>query len=144
MSGVGWIGAAGGGIENSGAGAGGVGGGGEVTDAFGGGGNGEVAGDADALALELDVGEEERLVFDDGTGKRAAEHVPTEGGAGCGEEVARVELFVAKVFVGAAVEIVGAGAGGHGNSAAAGVAEFGGIDALVDLDFLDSFNGGIK
>ncbi len=134
----------GGRVVDAGEGAGGVGGFREIAGALEVGGHGEVADNADALALEFDVGEEEGLVLNDGAAEQAAEHVPAQRGLVRREEAAGVEFVVAQVFVDAAGELIGPGAGGHHDDAAGGVAVLGGVGALLNADFLDRFDRGIE
>ena len=111
--------------------------------------------DAARDARPLVVGEEERLVLDDGSAEVGAELVLVvrelgEGlKAALGAEVlvevgVRVELLVAVVVVGRAVERVGARLRGHGDGRPRGAPVLRGVGARDDLELLDRVDRGTR
>ena len=122
----------------------------EVPGALEGGGNGE-GGDGAIAAAGAFVGEEkEGFVLDDRAAEGTAVDVVAERGFGLfavddgGEEVGRVELFVADVFEQGAVERVGTALGGGDDDAAVGAAVFGGVAVGHDLHFGYRLDRGIE
>ena len=117
---------------------------GEDALALGEGGDGGDAGDADELADSLVVAEEEEAVAEDGEAEGSAIEVAAVLGlaAGGGEVVAGVEVFVAEELEEAAVEGVGAGAGGDVDDAAVEAAELGGDVVGFDGEFLNVVEDG--
>ena len=124
---------------------------GEVAAALG---VGEDAGGKGVGALAdvriLEAAEEEGFVFEDGSTEGAAVLVAFETVVGAatgdgvkgGEKVAGVETVVAEEPVGAAVEVIGAGAGGDVDDAAGAATVFGGVAVGLDTDFLDEVGVG--
>ncbi len=92
----------------------------------------------------LEVAEEEEAVVEDGSAQRSAVEVAAVLGlaAGGGEVVARVEVFVAEELEEAAVEGVGAGAGGDVDDAAVEAAELGGDVVGFDGELLNVVEDG--
>ena len=61
--------------------------------------------------------------------------------AGPVEEILRVQIVVAQIFVEHAVDLVGAGLGGEVDLRAGAASELGGVGAGLHLEFLDGFGG---
>ena len=93
----------------------------------------------------LNIAEEKRLVFFDGTAQGPAKLVLAElrtGHAGfIGEEIVGVELVVAQELIKTAVKVVGAGLSQQIDHGAARAAHFRGVAVRVHLHFLDHVDG---
>ncbi len=109
------------------------------------GGDGAGVGESVDLAEAFVVTEEEGPIPEDRSADASAELVLAKLGLGAAglEDVAGVEDIVAEELVGAAVELVGAGAGNDVDDTACGTAGFGGVAVGLDGDFLDAFDVGL-
>lgn len=108
-------------------------------------GDGRDPDDAGLLARALPVGEEEGAIAAEGSAEDEAVLVAAEAGfgvGGIGEEVARVQAFVAEEFKERAVELVGAGFLIDEDDAAVGASVFGGVGVGFDAKLLDGVNDG--
>ncbi len=110
---------------------------------------GDVAGEEDGLLLAkaLVAEKEEGLVLEEGAAECAAEVVTIELVLARGfaiEEVAGVEVVVAEVVEGLAVDLVGAGAGGDVDDGAGGAAELGAEGGVDDLELGGGVDGGLE
>ena len=106
-------------------------------------------GDQGAADVGLDalvVAEEEDLVVDDGQADGATVEVAAvlgfTGGWGGGEVIASVEVFVAEELEEAAMDGVGAGAGGYVDDPAVEAAELGGDVVGLDGELFDAVDDG--
>ena len=114
----------------------------EVAPLHGRGGDGQVDGQALLLADALVAHEEERPALHQGPAQGARRTGGGRASASAYEEVRGIEGVVAHELEQPAVELAAAGLGG-GVEHAAGLAELGGVGALLDLELLQRVHRGL-